>query len=764
MAKEPKQEGVPVPTVVVSVIVVFVAGLIIGKYTLGKSKKCGAADCPTPAQQVQRYRIYPRGTNPSVGPMDARVTIVEVTDFSCIPCRRMASDLKRLQKKYPKDVRLVFMNNPSFQNVNGKLAAVGGLSAKNQNKFWEYHDEVFANQRKITEPDLVNYAQKVGLNVEKFKTDLKDNRLNQMVAMDQRQARMLGIRKMPAVFVNGRHFAANVTFDALEKVVKEEMKEADKLLAQMSKSGAAGGRAGRGRRHMVYREFMRNALSSLTGGGPQRPDRPRPQRPQEDPKAVYRVPIEGKPWKGAENALVTMVVVSEFQCPFSNRVNPTVKQIMEAYKGKVKYIWLNNPLPFHKEAGMAAEAAMEVFAQKGNKGFWEFHDKLFAGQQTIRSEKQAFIEKTAASMGVNMAKLKEAIEKGKHKAEIAKDQTLARSLGAMGTPTFFINGRKLRGARPFPAFKALIDEEVTKAEATIKQGKATPATYYASIQKTALNRVKYLPGSGPSAQRPPRKIVDPTVVYKMPVEGKPWKGAEHALVTIVESSEFQCPFCNRVNPTLAQILEAYKGKVKIVFHHNPLGFHPQAMNAAIASHEAFVQKGSKGFWTFHDKVFADQQALRRDGRAFLEKVAGEVGLNMAKFKEALDKQTHKTLMEEQRKLSEKLGSRGTPGFFINGKIFSGARPFEQFKQKIDEELKKAEALVGKAGGIKKLYNYIIKDGKTEAVYKEMGGPTGPRPLGIRGGRPMRPGQPMNRPRFNIRKVPGGAQPRPKARP
>ena len=208
------------------------------------------------------------------------------------------------------------------------------------------------------------------------------------------------------------------------------------------------------------------------------------------------------------------------------------------WKGKVKIVYNHNPLGFHKQAMVAAEAAYEAFVQKGNRGFWNFYEKLFEKQGQLRKEGRALLETIAKDMGLNMTKFKAALDKHTHQPAIQKQQQLARSLGAMGTPTFFINGRKLRGARPFPAFKALIDEELKKAEKAVKERKATVATYYGTVMKTGLTKVKYLPGSAPPPQRR-RKVVDPTVVFHVPVKGKPWAGAKDALVTIVESSEFQ---------------------------------------------------------------------------------------------------------------------------------------------------------------------------------------------------------------------------------
>lgn len=760
--KKPKQEGVPVPTVVIVAIVLFVAGLLIGKFTLSSQKDCEEASCP---EKTTRYRIYPRGSNPSKGPRNAKVTVVQVTDFQNPLAKVMSSTLQKLQKKHPKNVRVVFVNNP--RTADGRKAAIAALAANKQGKFWQLHDKLFANRGKLTDAKLEKMAQSAGLNVEKFKADMKNRRLSSLVAFDQRQVRRLGVRKTPSVFINGRYFPGKVSMKKLEKVVKEELKAADKLVAEIKKEGRTGRRGGR--LPNIYREFMRTARTSLAGGNKKgrnrkrRRGKKRRQRPKEDPNAVYKVPVAGKPFKGTKNALVTIVESSEFQCPFCSRVNPTIKKVMDAYKGKVKVVFHHNPLKFHKNAMPAAIASHEIYKQKGDAAFWKYHDLLFANQAKIKSQGRKFLEEAAKKVGgVNMTKLKKALDENTHKAEIDKSKRLSMSLGARGTPTFFINGRKLRGARPFPSFKKLIDEELKKAEAAIKAGKTTKGNYYATVMKEGLTKVKYLPGKGPKGRKrrrnKKRRIVDPTVVYKMPIKDKPFKGAKDALVTIVLSSEFQCPFSRRITPTLDKIVKEYGKEVKLVFHHNPLPFHKKAMIAAEASHEAYVQKGDKGFWQFHDKLFANQGRLRKEGRAFLEATAKEIGLNMTKLKKALDEHTHKKLLQEQRKLSNQLGARGTPACFINGKIFTGARPYAAFKQRVDQAIKEAKALVSKAGGVKKLYDFIIKEGKEKAVYKTIGGnnkkrmPRG-KPKAIRK---------LRKPKVRLRRAP--SRPRRRARP
>ncbi len=716
--KKPKQEGIPVPTVVIVAIVLFVAGLLIGKFTLTTKVECEEADCP---KEIVRYRIHPRGNNPSIGPENAKVTIVNVTDFMNPRAKEVSDMLLKLQRKYAKVMRVVLVNNPG--SADARTAAIASLAANKQGKFWDMHDRLYSHRGKLTEQALEQMAKAAGLNVEKFKEDMQERRLSSLVAFDQRQVKRLGVTRTPSIFVNGRYMEEKPSMAELEKIVKEEIKAADELLAEMAARGPDGPP---GATQNIYREFMRTARTSLTDEGPEHaPDRKKPDpraRPQEDPTAVYRVPIEGKPWKGARNALITIVEFSTYTCPFCSRVQPTLKQIMDEYKGQVKIVYHHNPMVQNQASLLSAIAGIEVFNQRGNDAFWKYNEFLYADQGKLRTEARQFIEAAAENAGgINMGRLRKALDEQHHKDVIDEHGKLATALGARGSPTFFINGRKLRGARPFEAFKQVIDEELKKAEAAIKERKATKANYYDHILKTGLTQVKYLPGAAPDQPKPkqPRKIMDPDVVYKMPIDGKPWKGAEHALVTMVVSNSFQCGFSGRVAKTLDQIIEEYGKHVKLVYHHNALPFQKQAMLAAEASHEAFVQKGNDGFWAYHDKLYANMAEIRK-GREFLEQVAEEVDLDMAKFKKALDENTHRKLMEEQRDYAVQLGARGTPATFVNGKLVTGARPYEAFKQTVEQAMNEAKPLVSKAGGLRKLYDFLIRDGKTSPVYKIIG--------------------------------------------
>lgn len=135
--------------------------------------------------------------------------------------------------------------------------------------------------------------------------------------------------------------------------------------------------------------------------------------------------------------------------------------------------------------------------------------------------------------------------------------------------------------------------------------------------------------------------------------------------------------------------------------------HNRAMPAAMAA-EAAGKQGK--FWEMHDKLFQDPRALTDEN---IEKYATEIGLDMAKFKEDLKDKKLEAKIKKQQQQGTTLGARGTPAFFVNGRFLSGAQPFEAFKALIDEEMKKADALLAKGTPKDKLYDAVIAKGKTK---------------------------------------------------
>lgn len=169
---------------------------------------------------------------------------------------------------------------------------------------------------------------------------------------------------------------------------------------------------------------------------------------------------------------------------------------------------------------------------------------------------------------------------------------------------------------------------------------------------------------------------------ELDLEGAPVRGAVDAPVTIVEFSDFHCPFCRSVQPTLTQLLARYEGRVRLVYKHLPLdALHPQARQASRASWCAAQQDR---FWEFHDAIYASGSNDASD--AAMEGVATRVGLDVSAFRECLAGSDAARAVDRDATQGEALGLTGTPGFFINGRQLSGAQPLEAFVQVIEEEL------------------------------------------------------------------------------
>lgn len=679
---------------IIAILIAFVGGLAIG-HVIGsngspgtdgetiaevtiegaENAENGAAPAPAaaaaaPADGVERYNVPVTAAQPSKGPADALVTIVEWSEFQCPFCSRVLPTTSRIMNEYEGRVRIVWRNNPLPFHDNAGPAAMLAMEAHAQggnDKFWAAHDLLFQNQRALTRPDLERYAGQLGLDMTRVRAALDGNTYQAAITADQQVASRLGARGTPAFFINGRPLIGAQPFERFKAMIDEEIAAAQALVT--AGTPAAG----------VY--------AALTRGRPatkQAPAKAAQQqaRPQPDPAAVYRVPVSDQPSRGPADALVTIVEFSDFECPFCGRVEPTINTLLERYGRDLRVVWMNNPLPFHQNAGPAANAALEAYDQGGADKFWAMHAKLFENQRGLTREN---LERYATELGLNMSQFRAALDNNEHNADIEAAQTLARSLGASGTPAFFINGRNIRGAQPLENFTRLIDEELTKARALVAAGTPRNQVYARTIADGATTPQTIAAPAAPAA--PARPAAPPAdQVYEIPVpRNAPSKGARNARVVIQEFSDFQCPFCSRVNPTMSRIMEEYGDRIRVVWRNYPLPFHNEAGPAAQASLEVFRQGGDAKFWAYHDLLFANQRAL---ARADLERYAEQVGgINMAEFRSALDSTRHAAAVEADMAAVRTAGARiGTPSFFINGRLLQGAQPYEAFKTAIDRAL------------------------------------------------------------------------------
>jgi len=200
-------------------------------------------------------------------------------------------------------------------------------------------------------------------------------------------------------------------------------------------------------------------------------------------------------------------------------------------------------------------------------------------------------------------------------------------------------------------------------------------------QKLATRREEFLKSLRSQAKVVINLKAPPVLRVDVAVDGAPFKGPPKAPVTIVEFSDFHCPFCRRVLPTLAQIESQYGEKVKLVFRDFPIeNLHPGATKA----HEAARCANEQGkFWAYHDKLFASPP---KSSPEILKALAKEVGLDMHGFENCFDSQKYQAAIKKDLQDGNRVGVTGTPAFFINGRIISGAQPLEAFARIIDDEL------------------------------------------------------------------------------
>lgn len=409
--------------------------------------------------------------------------------------------------------------------------------------------------------------------------------------------------------------------------------------------------------------------------------------------AAVRVPLHGAKIKGSDKALVTVVEISDYACPFCKKAHATVEALLAEYGDSVRLAVFENPLPFHTTAAPAAKWA---FAAGEQGRYWQARDALFAHQKSLD---EAGLAALAKDLGLDAERL------DKDRSSMAADRhvqgglDMAASLGATGTPTFFINGVQLVGAQPEAAFRTAIDAALKDAKALVARG-VRPENVYAEILKTAAAPTpkgdkgagKGAPGAEAKGDGKPcgagedcnckgdtEEAADPEPV-DVDLGSAPVRGTPNAPVTLVVFTDFECPYCRKAETTVRALEKAYPGKLRVAYKAAPLPFHAHARLAAKAALAA--QRQGK-FFEYRDAVFEHQDALDREA---LLGYAGALGLDMSRFQADLDDKALDAAVSADEAQVQKLGVKGTPTFFVNGRRVIGAQPEEAFRKVIDGAL------------------------------------------------------------------------------
>lgn len=631
----------------------------------------GPADSPTPAleragsgtpdaQAIAAGQLAP-GELPSPVPVEAddtvwgeptaAVTLVAFVDFQCPFCARAHQTVKALEQHYGADLRVVYKHLPLDFHQDALPAAVALQAVRElggTEQAARYADRLMAAQHDLSENNLIALAVELGVQETALRARLRDPRLVRAVDNDVALATAHGINGTPSFLINGSPLVGAQPPTEFRRVIDAELAAVHKL----ETSGIA-----------PQEIYALRVVENLKAG---------PAEEQVD-RTVYRVPVDQSPSIGPGDAVVTIVEFSEFQCPFCRRVRPTLDRLRERFPQDVRVVFKHLPLPFHEHALPAARLSAEVFRTRGTSAFWQASDELFSGELS-----DAELIATATRAGLTEAQARGAIAGTSGQTLIDADLNLAEDLQVRGTPHFFINGRRLSGARPYEEFETMVLTAISEARQALTDTAAglTPGSYYDHLMQTAD------PLAGPKR-----------VSAAVPEVGHPSWGPEKAPVVLHAFSDFECPFCARVEPTLTELSKLYPKDLKIVWHNLPLPFHKSARAAAAAALEAYAQRGDAGFRQMHDLMFQSHQ--RETGPALaaedLRSYATEVGLDLKRFDRALADGRHDAAIDADMAQAESIGVDGTPGFVIGPWLTTGARPLRYLRALVDRSLAEARS-------------------------------------------------------------------------
>jgi protein-disulfide isomerase len=586
--------------------------------------------------------------DPIWGSPNAPVTIVEFSDLQCPFCARVQPTIKALQAKYgPNQLRVVFKHNPLPFHQNALPAAKVADAVFHQGgapAFFDFLDLAFAMQQDLGNDGLKSWVTRTGLDpmavARRGDLPLTADKIQRDIAL----AAKIGANGTPGFRINGATLNGAQPIESFTAIIDAELKAAADLRAKGTPPGA------------IYKaRVAANFVAPAATAKNQKDD-------DDDDLAIYKVPVKGAPFTGPADALVTIVEFFDYQCPFCRRVDGTMTELKKLYPKDVRVVLRQNPLPFHPRAVPAANFALEARAEKGDAAFLEANRRLLEG-----SLEEADLVQLGHELKLNDKRVHDAIT-GPAFAAVEADMDLADDLKARGTPHFFINGQRLSGAQPLENFVAAVEAQLKIANALVAAG--TPrAGVYEEIMK-----------QGKDAD-PPEKKQMPAISAE-----NPSKGPLNAPIVIHEFSDFQCPFCSRVEPTLAELEKAFPNKLRIVWHDFPLPFHQNARPAAIAAREVRAQKGDAAFWKLHDLLYRDQKVEDAFSPALFDKYAAELHFDAARVALAQTDGRYDAALARDKAIADAASINGTPAFIINGYFVSGAQNLSAFKRVVRRAL------------------------------------------------------------------------------
>ena len=311
------------------------------------------------------------------------VTIQIFSDFQCPFCRMFAPAARQIETKGIEGIntKVEFKNFPLGFHPFAQLAAQAAEAARDQGKFWEMHDLLFANQNALGREDLLKYAESLKLDMSKFRQDLDSDAIKKRIADEQAEGNAKHVEGTPTFFVNGKAYSGTKSIEELTALVRGEF----------------------GRR-IALTDITDNLLS-----------------------------------KGPAGAPVTVEFYADLESPVSRSANFVLEELMAKYPEAVRIQFRNYPLSFHAQAALVHDAAMTA-AHEGH--FWEMANFVFDRQETVREQD---LIAYAGRLGLDQEKFAATIQKRKYTPRVDADLAEGYQRGVHGSPVIFVNGKQIDG-------------------------------------------------------------------------------------------------------------------------------------------------------------------------------------------------------------------------------------------------------------------------------------------------------------------------------
>lgn len=565
-----------------------------------------------------------RGDDAGLGPRDAPVVVLVFGGYRDRFTNKLGELLDELGRRG--DVRVVFRHAPLEHHTRSEVAARFAravLDLQGEKAFWTFHRRLtakFDDEAAFGDDALTALAAESGADGGRVRALAESDATGRRVAEDEAVWKAFHAGGTPTILVNGA-----LLVGAHAEAIKQAV-----AAALVDVRGREGDRASLS---------CRMTQAKLTEPPPA-PALALPTPPDVD---TWKVVLTGAPRVGGKEPLVTMVWFGDLADRFNKRVAPTIAKLRELYGDDLAVVWRHEPMPFHGQAAPRVHAAKIIRNKLGDAGFFQAIP-LFLD---LPEEDDAAPETVAKALNLEPAAVREGVSKRVAIGELDRDEVLGVRVKVAGTPQFFINGKRLAGAQPIAAFQSAIDAAKADAEARIKAG--TPrAKVYESIVHDGRTETE------PRLEKDPKTPAIP--------KDAPSRGPLSARVVLQVWGGFEDPFTAKLQKLIDE-LQLDHGPLRVVFRHRPLPSHKHATASAEAAVEAFAQQGSKGFFAMHDRLLAAQENLSFDA---LVQHATAIGLDVARFKTALEDHRHVKAIEADNAEAERIGIQGTPTIFVNG--------------------------------------------------------------------------------------------------